>query len=251
MLDWMTEVWSLIYQKPPRTSGALGIQPELAVQPFAARAARNDYEIPWTLREVIANPDVASLFSSEISELRRPSTTGIRERQCYVRFAGNEPIRRHLDSELAPILRGCCMGSGTSGFLRAGVSSVSAPGEGPRNNRHNEARRKWLFFVHPLASRPIFGLGLSESFWIYLPVLRPAIPHTPHESPRVGQDEDLLYRSVVLGREPKPEHAMVVLIVAVHDPPRGDHGDASGAVPVSDSTESAEQLLEQRPVAPG
>lgn len=26
-------------------SGALGVQPELAVQPFTARAARNDYEV--------------------------------------------------------------------------------------------------------------------------------------------------------------------------------------------------------------
>ncbi|KAF8583529.1 hypothetical protein K439DRAFT_1634370 [Ramaria rubella] len=77
------------------TSGALGVHPELDVQPFTARAARNDYEIPWALRDLIANPDVADLFSSEFSELRaafddwHPRTTVLREIRRKL-----EPIRR-------------------------------------------------------------------------------------------------------------------------------------------------------------
>lgn len=36
----------------------------------------------------------------------------------------------------------------------------------------------------------------------------------------------------------------------VQNPPCGDHGYATPIVPVSNSTENAEQLLEERPVSP-
>ncbi|KIJ30480.1 hypothetical protein M422DRAFT_36545, partial [Sphaerobolus stellatus SS14] len=77
------------------TTGTLGHQPDLAVQPFTARAARNDYEIPWALRDLIAHPDVETFFSSEFSELRaafdqwHPRTTALREIRRKL-----EPIRR-------------------------------------------------------------------------------------------------------------------------------------------------------------
>jgi len=83
------------------TSGTLGIHPDLAVQSFTARAARNDYEIPWALRDVIANPQVASLFSHEWLELRaafeqwHPKTTVLREMRRKL-----EPIRRLPTSKL-------------------------------------------------------------------------------------------------------------------------------------------------------
>ncbi|KAG9049907.1 hypothetical protein FS837_008669 [Tulasnella sp. UAMH 9824] len=68
------------------TSGVLGNEkPELRVDPFQARATRNDYEIPWALRGVISDPAILSLFASEIAELRQafdewsPKTTLLRE----------------------------------------------------------------------------------------------------------------------------------------------------------------------------
>jgi len=39
-------------------------------EPFNARTARNDYEIPWALRELIADERVFSLFFEEFRELR-------------------------------------------------------------------------------------------------------------------------------------------------------------------------------------
>lgn len=68
------------------TSGVLGNEKlELRVDPFQARATRNDYEIPWALRGVISDPAILSLFASEIAELRQafdewsPKTTLLRE----------------------------------------------------------------------------------------------------------------------------------------------------------------------------
>ncbi|KLO18683.1 hypothetical protein SCHPADRAFT_899478 [Schizopora paradoxa] len=64
-------------------------------EPFNARSALNDYEIPWALRELIADERVVYLFSKEFSELRdqfddwTPRTTILRDLKRKL-----EPIRR-------------------------------------------------------------------------------------------------------------------------------------------------------------
>ena len=58
-------------------------------------------QIPWALRDIIANPDVAALFSREFSELREafddwhPKTAVLREIRRKL-----EPIRRLTRSKL-------------------------------------------------------------------------------------------------------------------------------------------------------
>ncbi|KAF8121154.1 hypothetical protein EV363DRAFT_1569716 [Boletus edulis] len=60
-------------------------QVELIEEPFNALADRNDYEIPWALRDLIADEKVAALFSDEIVALRdtfrdwHPKTTILRD----------------------------------------------------------------------------------------------------------------------------------------------------------------------------
>ncbi|KAG6872506.1 hypothetical protein C0995_009262 [Termitomyces sp. Mi166 len=59
--------------------------PELVLEPFNAATEQNDYEIPWSLRDVIADERVTHFFSREIAELRdafrdwHPKTTILRE----------------------------------------------------------------------------------------------------------------------------------------------------------------------------
>ncbi|KAL0580872.1 hypothetical protein V5O48_001164 [Marasmius crinis-equi] len=52
------------------TNDGLDLHPELRVEPFNATAEQNDYEIPWALRDLIADERVAQLFGSEIAQLR-------------------------------------------------------------------------------------------------------------------------------------------------------------------------------------
>jgi len=44
--------------------------PELIVDSFNAKSEQNDYEIPWSLRDMIADEQVAHFFAHEIVELR-------------------------------------------------------------------------------------------------------------------------------------------------------------------------------------
>ncbi|KIK65422.1 hypothetical protein GYMLUDRAFT_38877 [Collybiopsis luxurians FD-317 M1] len=59
--------------------------PELAVEPFNASIEMNDYEIPWALRDLIADEKIAYYFSQEITQLRdafrewHPKTTPLRD----------------------------------------------------------------------------------------------------------------------------------------------------------------------------
>ncbi|KAI5117815.1 hypothetical protein M0805_004945 [Coniferiporia weirii] len=68
---------------------------ELAFESFNARDALNDYEIPWALRDLIADERIVYLFSKEFSELRdafndwHPRTTILRDLKRKL-----EPIRR-------------------------------------------------------------------------------------------------------------------------------------------------------------
>lgn len=59
--------------------------PELKVEDFAVRDAKNDYELPWILRGVMDDPDVKMLFDAEITELKEnilswnPTTRALRD----------------------------------------------------------------------------------------------------------------------------------------------------------------------------
>jgi hypothetical protein len=67
------------------TNDGLEAHPALTLEPFNATAEQNDYEIPWALRDVIADERVAHFFSHEIMQLRdafrewHPKTTILRD----------------------------------------------------------------------------------------------------------------------------------------------------------------------------
>ncbi|KAF8264922.1 hypothetical protein EI94DRAFT_1737298 [Lactarius quietus] len=78
--------------------------PELVLQPFDAKVERNDYEIPWALRDLIANERVAHLFAVDFAHLRnafpdwQPKTAILRDIKRKL-----QPIQRlntnHLSTE--------------------------------------------------------------------------------------------------------------------------------------------------------
>ncbi|KAF5358772.1 hypothetical protein D9758_008574 [Tetrapyrgos nigripes] len=76
--------------------------PELTFEPFNAASEMNDYEIPWALRDLIADERVAHFFSREITDLRdafrdwNPKTSILRDIKRKL-----QPIQR-LPSTLAP-----------------------------------------------------------------------------------------------------------------------------------------------------
>jgi len=67
------------------TNSGFDTHPELTVEPFNASNEQNDYEIPWSLRDIIADERIAYFFSKEISELAsafrqwHPKTTILRD----------------------------------------------------------------------------------------------------------------------------------------------------------------------------
>ncbi|KAJ3852998.1 hypothetical protein EV368DRAFT_39790 [Lentinula lateritia] len=67
------------------TNNGLEDHPELTVEYFNASNEMNDYEIPWALRDLIADEKVTHHFSSEITQLRdafrewHPKTTILRD----------------------------------------------------------------------------------------------------------------------------------------------------------------------------
>jgi hypothetical protein len=44
--------------------------PPLQVEPFAARDARNDFELPWIMRALVDAPEVKDLFPAELRDLK-------------------------------------------------------------------------------------------------------------------------------------------------------------------------------------
>ncbi|KIM19369.1 hypothetical protein M408DRAFT_31287, partial [Serendipita vermifera MAFF 305830] len=76
------------------TSDALGDDPKLEVEPFIAKASRNDYEIPWALRGLISDQRCQELFGKELMALRNtfddwhPRTSSMKEVRKKL-----EPIR--------------------------------------------------------------------------------------------------------------------------------------------------------------
>lgn len=65
--------------------------PELKVEDFAVRDAKNDYELPWILRGVMDDPAVKILFDAEITELKEnilswnPTTRALKDMKKRVR----------------------------------------------------------------------------------------------------------------------------------------------------------------------
>ncbi|KAJ6627098.1 hypothetical protein B0H10DRAFT_1995412 [Mycena sp. CBHHK59/15] len=85
------------------TNSGFDTHPKLTVEPFNANVEQNDYEIPWSLRDLIADDRVAHLFSREISELAvafrhwHPKTTILRDIKRKL-----QPIQRLPSSFAAP-----------------------------------------------------------------------------------------------------------------------------------------------------
>ncbi|KAJ7600337.1 hypothetical protein C8J56DRAFT_767072 [Mycena floridula] len=67
------------------TNDGLNEHPEMKIEPFNANTEQNDYEIPWALRDLIADERVAHFFYREITQLRdafrewHPKTTILRD----------------------------------------------------------------------------------------------------------------------------------------------------------------------------
>ncbi|KAI0365846.1 hypothetical protein BV20DRAFT_953453 [Pilatotrama ljubarskyi] len=67
------------------TSDGTNTDAELVINPFNAVEEQNDYEIPWLLRDMIADTKIAYFFAREFSQLRdafddwQPKTTILRE----------------------------------------------------------------------------------------------------------------------------------------------------------------------------
>jgi len=67
----------------------------LRVEPFNASQEQNDYEIPWSLRDIIADERVLHFFSRDIAELR----------DAFREWHPKTSILRDLKRKLQPITR--------------------------------------------------------------------------------------------------------------------------------------------------
>ncbi|KAJ6519649.1 hypothetical protein C8R45DRAFT_29227 [Mycena sanguinolenta] len=85
------------------TNSGFDTHPKLTVEPFNAASETNDYEIPWSLRDLIADERVAHFFSKEITQLAsefrhwHPKTTILRDIKRKL-----QPIQRLPSSFAAP-----------------------------------------------------------------------------------------------------------------------------------------------------
>ncbi|KAF8888157.1 hypothetical protein CPB84DRAFT_1816551 [Gymnopilus junonius] len=92
---------------------------KLTLEPFNAASEQNDYEIPWSLRDIIADERVSHFFGREISELR----------DAFREWHPKTSILRDLKRKLQPITRlAPFVGGGGFGF-GMGVD-VGREGEG-------------------------------------------------------------------------------------------------------------------------
>ncbi|KAI0295125.1 hypothetical protein B0F90DRAFT_1820697 [Multifurca ochricompacta] len=80
--------------------------PELVVQPFDANTELNDYEIPWALRDLIANERVEHFFAKDFAKLRN----------AFPDWHPKTAILRDIKRKLQPIQR-----------LNANLSTGSSP----------------------------------------------------------------------------------------------------------------------------
>ena len=67
----------------------------LIIEPFNATHEQNDYEIPWSLRDIIADERVAYFFGREIVQLR----------DAFREWAPKTSVLRDLKRKLQPIQR--------------------------------------------------------------------------------------------------------------------------------------------------
>lgn len=106
--------------------------PELKVEDFTVRDAKNDYELPWILRGVMDDPDVKVLFDAEIAELKEnilswnPTTRALRDmkkRVCviFLRF-GNRSTNALIASKFHP----AGTNGRSNGFATASTERASA-----------------------------------------------------------------------------------------------------------------------------
>ncbi|KAI0338674.1 hypothetical protein BDW22DRAFT_1362769 [Trametopsis cervina] len=77
------------------TDGAEGDEHPLVVEPFNAVDEQNDYEIPWSLRDLIADERVAHFFAAEFSQLK----------DAFDQWAPKTTILRDVKRKLQPIQR--------------------------------------------------------------------------------------------------------------------------------------------------
>ncbi|KAI9435431.1 hypothetical protein H4582DRAFT_1969343 [Lactarius indigo] len=82
-------------------------RPELVLQPFDAKVERNDYEIPWALRDLIANERVAHFFANDFANLRN----------AFPDWHPKTAILRDIKRKLQPIQRLSSNPSSTSSKL--------------------------------------------------------------------------------------------------------------------------------------
>ncbi|KAJ6509366.1 hypothetical protein C8R47DRAFT_965941 [Mycena vitilis] len=85
------------------TNSGFDPHPKLTVEPFNANTEQNDYEIPWSLRDLIADERVAHFLSKDITQLAaafrhwQPKTTILRDIKRKL-----QPIQRLPPSFAAP-----------------------------------------------------------------------------------------------------------------------------------------------------
>ncbi|KAJ8690909.1 hypothetical protein PTI98_012305 [Pleurotus ostreatus] len=97
-------VFSLAVKYLFLTNDGLEEPPELVIEPFNVNNELNDYEIPWALRDLIADERVYHLFESEFGRLRdtfrdwQPRTTVLRDIKRKL-----QPIQRLPSSLSSPI----------------------------------------------------------------------------------------------------------------------------------------------------
>jgi len=86
---------------------------ELVVNPFNAVNEQNDYEIPWALRDVIADERVAHLFAREFAQLR----------DAFDDWQPKTSILREVKRKLQPIQRLSSLSPSTNHGLTSGSLS--------------------------------------------------------------------------------------------------------------------------------
>ncbi|KAL0068380.1 hypothetical protein AAF712_004458 [Marasmius tenuissimus] len=97
------------------TNDGLAEHPELRVEPFNAGAEQNDYEIPWALRDLIADEKVARLFTEEISQLR----------DAFRDWNPKTAVLKDVKRKLQPIQKLPSTFSSTSSIIATTSGSVS------------------------------------------------------------------------------------------------------------------------------
>ncbi|PPR02906.1 hypothetical protein CVT24_012213 [Panaeolus cyanescens] len=94
-------------------------KPRMHFTPFSAHVEKNDYEIPWSLRDLIAHPIISYLFHREIEELR----------DKFGEWNPKTAVLRDVKRKVSPIARlgsvsSLSMGMGMGGYGYGGGSKL-------------------------------------------------------------------------------------------------------------------------------